>query len=102
MTAMYAHHEKHQESQVGAGYQQNLISVAWAILVMGLSLAAVIILYVWFGHIGSTFSADTLQRQQQALRQQYGLSYRPIITEPKMLQTPPSERGLPGYFTNPK
>ena len=99
---MYAHHTKHQESQVGAGYQQNLISVALAILVMGLSLAAVIILYVWFGHIGSTFSADTLQRQQQALRQQYGLSYRPIITDPKILQTPPSERGLPGYFTDPK
>jgi hypothetical protein len=95
---MCAHHEK-QESQES---YQNLIPVAWAILVMGLSLAAVIILYVWFGHIGSTFSADTLQRQQQALRQQYGLSYRPIITEPKMLQTPPSERGLPGYFTNPK
>jgi len=96
--AMCAHHEK-QESQES---YQNLIPVAWAILVMGLSLAAVIILYVWFGHIGSTFSADTLQRQQQALRQQYGLSYRPIITEPKMLRTPPSERGLPGYFTNPK
>ena len=96
---MCAHHEKQQKGQEG---DQNLVPVAWAILVMGLSLAAVIILYVWFGHIGSTFSADTLQRQQQALRQQYGLPYRPIITDPKMLQTPPSERGLPGYFTNPK
>jgi hypothetical protein len=98
---MCTHHEKQQESQKEAEYQ-NLIPVAWAILVMGLSIAAVIILYVWFGHMGSTFSADTLQRQQQALRQQYGLSYRPIITDPKILQTPPSERGLPGYFTNPK
>ena len=95
---MCAHHEK----QVSQESYQNLIPVAWAILVMGLSLAAVIILYIWFGHIGSTFSADTLQRQQQALRQQYGLPYRPIITDPKMLQTPPSERGLSGYFTNPK
>ena len=69
---------------------------------MGLSLAAVIVLYVWFGHIRPTFSSDVLQRQQQALRRQYGLPYRPIITDPKMLQTPPSERGLPGYFTNTK
>jgi hypothetical protein len=92
----------HREKQVSQESYQNLIPVAWAILVMGLSLAAVIILYIWFGHIGSTFSADTLQRQQQALRQQYGLPYRPIITDPKMLQTPPSERGLSGYFTNPK
>jgi hypothetical protein len=95
---MFTYHKTQQMSQEG---YQNLIPVASAILVMGLSLAAVIILYVWFGHIGSTFSADTLQRQQQALRQQYGLPYRPIITDPKMLQTP-SERGLPGYFTNPE
>jgi hypothetical protein len=69
---------------------------------MGLSLAAVILLYIWIGHIGPTFSSDTLQRQQQALREQDGLPYKPIVTDPKMLQTPPSERGLPGYFTNPK
>src|SRR5919199_890904 len=93
---MCAHHEKQEE----AGYHNQLIPVAWAILVMGLSLATVILLYVWFGHIGPTFSSDTLQRQQQQLRQQYGLPYKPVITDPKMLQTPPSERGLPGYFTN--
>jgi hypothetical protein len=69
---------------------------------MGLSLAAVILLYVWFGHIGPTFSSDVLQKQQQELRQQYGLPYKPPITDPKMLQTPPSERDLPGYFTNPQ
>ena len=97
-TKMCAHHEKQEEAES----QNQLIPVAWAILVMGLSLAAVILLYVWIGHIGSTYSADTLQRQQQALRRQYGLPYRPIITDPKMLQTPPSERSLPGYFTNPK
>jgi hypothetical protein len=95
---MCAHHEEQQEE---AEYQNHLIPVAWAILVMGLSLAAVLLLYVWIGHIGPTFSSDTLQRQQQALRRQYGLPYKPIVTDPKMLQTP-SERGLPGYFTNPK
>jgi hypothetical protein len=96
---MCAHHEKQEEPE----YQQNnLIPIAWAILVMGLSLAAVILLYVWIGHIGPTFSSDTLQRQQQALRKQYGLPHKPIVIDPKMLQTPPSERSLPGYFTNPK
>ena len=96
---MCAHHEKQQQE---VGYQNNLVPVAWAILVMGLSLAAVILVYIWIGHIGPTFSSDTLQRQQQALREKYGLPYKPIVTDPKMLQTPPSERGLSGYFTNPK
>ena len=41
-------------------------------------------------------------KTKQELRQQYGLPYQPAITDPKMLQTPPSERGLPGYNTNPQ
>ena len=98
MQKMCAHHEKQEE----AGYENQLIPVAWAILVMGLSIAAVILLYVWVGHIGPTFSSDTLQRQQQELRQQYGLPSKRVITDPKMLQTPPSERDLPGYATNPQ
>ncbi len=39
---MCAHHEKQEE----AGHQNQLIPIAWAILVMGLSLAAVILLYL--------------------------------------------------------
>jgi hypothetical protein len=66
------------------------------ILVMGISLAVVILLYIWIGHIGPSFSSDTLQRQQQALRMQYGLPYKPIVTDPKMLQTPPSEGAYQG------
>ena len=100
MSAGY--HHSHDKEQQEAGYQNRLIPVAWAILVMGLSLAAVILLYVWIGHIGPTFSSDTLQRQQQELRQQYDLPSKRVITDPKMLQTPPSERGLPGYATNPQ
>ena len=92
----------HQNKEEESGYQNRLIPVAWAILVMGISLAVVILLYVWIGHIGPTYSSNTLQRQQQELRQQYGLPYKPVITDPKMLQTPPSERGLPGYNTNPQ
>jgi hypothetical protein len=43
-----------------------------------------------------------LHQEQQELRQQYGLPYKPVITDPKTLQTPPSERGLPAYNTNPQ
>ena len=100
MSAGY-HHNKEQHKEE-SGYQNQLIPVAWAILLMGLSLAAVILLYVWIGHIGPTYSSDTLHRQQQELRQQYGLPYKPAVTDPTMLQTPPSERGLPGYSTNPQ
>jgi hypothetical protein len=91
---------KEQHNEV-AGYQNHLIPVACTILVMGLSLATIVFLYVWIGHIGPSFSSDVLQKQQQELRQQYSLPYKPSITDPKILQTPPSERGLPGYDTNP-
>jgi hypothetical protein len=87
---MCAHHEKQQEPH---GYG-NLTIVALTILVMGLSLAAVILLWVWFGHIGPSFSDKTLAQQQKTLRQQYGLTYKPIITDPAILQTPPSLRNL--------
>jgi hypothetical protein len=98
---MSGEHHQHKE-EAGGGYQNSLTPVAWAILVMGVSLAVVILLYVWIGHIGPTYSSDTLQRQQQELRQQFHLPYRPTITDPKVLQTPPSERGLPGYDSNPQ
>lgn len=85
---MCAHHEKQQEPH---GYG-NLTIVALTILVMGLSLAAVILLWIWFGHVGPSYSENTLAQQQKALRQQYGLPYKPIITDPATLQTPPSLR----------
>lgn len=89
---MCAHHDKEVE---GGGYN-NLTAVAWSILVMGLSLAAVIVLWVWFGHIGPTYSSDTLAKQQESLRAQYHLPFRPVITDSKVLQTPPSLRNLTG------
>jgi hypothetical protein len=92
----------HQHKEEESGYHKRLIPVAWAILVMGLSLAIVILLYIWIGHIGPSYSSDTLQRQQQELRQQYHLPFKPTITDPKTLQTPPSLRGAPGYDSNPQ
>jgi plastocyanin len=84
---MCAHHEKEGQS----GYQ-NLTGVAWSILVMGLSLAAVIILWVWFGYIGPTFSEDVLANQQRTLRETFGLPFTETIDDPAVLQTPPSLR----------
>ena len=67
--------------------------VAVGILVMGISLAIVIILYISFGHIGPTFSSKRMLDQQTELRQQYGLPY--VAPVPKnLLEVPPSERNL--------
>jgi len=85
---MCAHHEKQQEPHAYG----NLAVVALTILVMGLSLAAVILLWIWFGHIGPSFSSETLAQQQKTLREHYGLPFKPVITDPAILQTPPSLR----------
>ena len=50
---MCAHHDDKDQESKGYG---NLTTVAWSILAMGLSLAIVILLWVWFGHIGPSFS----------------------------------------------
>jgi hypothetical protein len=93
LSCMCAHHDK--ETEDGGGYR-NLTVVAWSILVMGISLAAVIVLWVLIGYIGPTFSSDTLAKQQESLRTQYHLPFRPVITDPKVLQTPPSLRNSTG------
>jgi hypothetical protein len=59
---------------------------------MGLSLAVVIILWVWFGHIGPTFSEDVLSNQQRTLREHFGLPVQETSDDPEVLQTPPSLR----------
>jgi hypothetical protein len=84
--------------------QPSLVLVGWAILVMGLSLAAIAIVYIGFGHLGSAYSSKIMEQQQRRLRQQYGLPPKPIITDPKILEIPPSLRNiLPSiYYNNPK
>ena len=75
-------------------------TVGWSILVMGISLATVVILWVWIGHIGPTYSADTLTLQQKNLRQHYHLPPQPVITDPKLLLTPPSLRDIKNNAAN--
>jgi len=82
-----AHHEASE-----GGYGPHMKTVAWSVLVMGISLALVILLWVWFGWIGPSFSDDVLREQQSTLRDQYGLEQLPEITEQEA-QIPPSLRG---------
>ena len=76
-------------------------TVGRSILVMGISLAIVVILWAWIGHIGPTYSADTLTQQQASLRKVYDLPPKPIISDPKILQTPPSLRNVAANAANP-
>jgi hypothetical protein len=84
----------HEDKKSHKDDQSSLVPVAWTVLVMGLSLAAITIVYLWIGHIGPTNSAQTLERQQRALRKQYGLAPEPVITNPNILQIPPSLRNV--------
>ncbi|HEY7082821.1 MAG TPA: hypothetical protein VH500_24270 [Nitrososphaeraceae archaeon] len=92
---MCAHHEESESH----GYK-NMTTVALSILVMGISLALVILLWVWIGYIGPSFSADTLVVQQKTLRDQYHLPYQPVVTDPKVQLTPPSLRALASNHTS--
>jgi len=64
------------------------------LIVMGLSLAAIYVLWASFGYIGPSFSENILSKQQATLRADYGLPKQSTITDPAILQTPPSLRGL--------
>ena len=69
-----------------------LLSIAGPIIVMALSIATATILYLTIRHIGSTYSGNGMSQQQAILRHQYGLPPEPIVTNPKILQTPSSLR----------
>lgn len=69
-------------------------TVGWSILVMGISLVTVVILWMWIGYIGPTYSREILTIQQQILRQHYGFPPQPVITDPTLLLTPPSLRNI--------
>ena len=72
----------------------DLIPVAWAILVMGISISLVIIIYIWFGHLGSTYSNRVLEQQQKVLSEKYGLPPQVATTNVTLLQMAPSLRNL--------
>ncbi|HZD35248.1 MAG TPA: hypothetical protein VE130_08600 [Nitrososphaeraceae archaeon] len=86
--------EKHDKPTYKGDKGSDLVPVAWAILVMGISISLVIITYVWFGHLGSTYSSRLLEQQQKALREKYGLPPEVTTTNATLLQMPPSLRNL--------
>ena len=84
-----AHDEKHEG---GYGSSPHMKTVAWSILVMGVSLAIIIMLYVSFGYMpGSNFSDEVMREQQEQLREEYGLPPAEVVSEEE-LQIPPSLR----------
>jgi len=85
---------KHEDAGASSGgYGPHMKTVALTILVMGLSIALVIVLWIWFGHIGAPFSFNRLIDQQAELRQQYGLPLEKQIPK-EQLEIPPSLRNL--------
>jgi hypothetical protein len=80
----------------------SLVPVGLALMIMALSLTAIAISFVTFGHLPG-YASKILELQQKRLRQQYGLPPAHIVTDPKILQIPPSLRDmLTAYYTNPK
>jgi hypothetical protein len=77
----------------------SLAPVGWAMLVMTLSLIAIAISNITFGHL-SGYASKTLELQQKRARQQYGLPPVPIVTDPKILQIPPLLRDMPSCILN--
>jgi hypothetical protein len=69
-------------------------SLGLCFIVMGLSLAVIYLLWASFGYIGPSFSSDMVNTQQSILREEYGLPKQPVITDPAILQIPPSLREL--------
>jgi hypothetical protein len=60
---------------------------------MGVSLAVIVIMYISFGHIGSSFSTGVMKQQQEKLRERYGLPPLPPVS-PEEAEIPPSLRGI--------
>ena len=80
-------------NEESSGYSPHMRGVALGILVMGVSLAALIILWAAFGYIGPNFSTQVMEEQQEWLHEQYGLPPVQELT-PEMLQVPPSLRNV--------
>ena len=80
-----------ENSKGEGGYSPHIKTAGWAILVMGVSLALVIVVWMGIG-VDPNYSAKVMQEQQAGLREQYGLP--PEETSIAQLETPPSLLGL--------
>jgi hypothetical protein len=90
----------HLNKQYNEGH--SLVPVGLALLVMVLSLTAIAISFTSFGHL-TGYASKIVEQQQKRLRQQYGLAPDHIVTDPNILQVPPSLRDMLGaYYNDPK
>ncbi len=71
-------------------YYKNMKAVGLSILVIGVSIAAVIVAYAGFGRIGPSFSAGVMEDQQEKTAEEYGLPSQHVPASE--LETPPSLR----------
>jgi plastocyanin len=83
----------HSHDEGSKGYSPHMKGVALGILVMGISLAVIIILWATIGYIGPDFSTQVMEQQQEWLHERYGL---PPVQQlsPEMLEVPPSLRNI--------
>ena len=83
----------HPHDEGSKGYSPHIRGVALGILVMGISLAIIIMLWISFGYLGPSFSTAVMRQQQARLNEQYGL---PPVQQlsPQMLEVPPSLRNV--------
>ena len=92
--------DHNSKSQTEGGYQsRHMKTVALSLLVIGVSLAAIILCYIWFGHIGPTFSSTVLEHQQASSRKLFGLPPEPPVPK-QLLEVPPSLRNLTSSGSN--
>jgi plastocyanin len=89
----------HSHDEGSKGYSPHMKGVALGILVMGISLAAIIILWTTIGYIGPDFSTQVMEQQQEWLHERYGL---PPVQQlsPEMLEVPPSLRDITATGAN--
>jgi hypothetical protein len=81
------------DDEAGSSEKHRRVTVVgWSIIVMGISLALVVVLWLTIGHIGPSYSSDLLIKQQVKSRDQFGLPHKPVVSDPKILLTPPSLR----------
>ena len=89
----------HSHDEGSKGYSPHMRGVALGILVMGISLAAIIILWASFGYLGSGFSTEIMEQQQERLHEQYGLPPVQQLSS-EMLEVPPSLRNITSAGAN--
>ncbi len=63
-------------------------------LIMAISLIIIFIMWASFGYIGPQFSISVLEKQQETLREHYGMPPLPKSDDPALAQIPPSLRNI--------